>query len=85
MELLGEMDFIVSGFEVGFEVELTLLLANVKGWRGGGGGGAGALRGPIDSNRSFAVTSNLRIFLAAWETFRHIIDFRSSVSCFEFG
>ena len=56
MELLGEMDFIVSGFEVGFEVELTLLLANVKGL-----GGAGALRGPIDSNRSFAVTSNLTL------------------------
>ena len=60
------------------------LLANVKGL-GGAGGGAGALRGPIDSNRSFAVTSNLRIFLAAWETFRHIQDFRSSVSCFRFG
>ena len=31
--------------------------------------GAGALRGLIDSNRSFAVMSNLRMFLAAWETF----------------
>ena len=37
MELLGEMDFIVSGFGVGFEVELTLLLTNVKGFGGGGG------------------------------------------------
>ena len=46
VELLGEIDFIMSGFEV----ELTLLLANVKGL-GGGGGGAGALRGPIDSDR----------------------------------
>ena len=47
--------------------------------------GAGALKGPIDSNRSFALTSNLRMFLAAWETFRHLLDFRSSVSCFGFG
>ena len=77
MELLGEVDFIMSGSEV----ELTLVLANVKDL----GGGAGALRRPIDSNRSFAVTSNLRMFLAAWETFRHMLDFRSSVSCFEFG
>ena len=38
VELLGEMDFIVSGFEVGLEVELILLLANVKGLRGVGGG-----------------------------------------------
>ena len=51
----------------------------------GGGRRAGALRGQIDSNRSFAVTSNLRMFLTALETFRHILDFRSSVSCFGFG
>ena len=58
MELLsGEMDFNVSGFVVNFEVEFTLVLVNGKGLRG-----AGALRGPIHSNRSFAVTSNLRIF-----------------------
>ena len=62
--------------------ECTLVLENVKSL---GGGGAGALGGPIDSNRSFTVTSNLRMFLAAWETFRHILDFRSSVSCFGFG
>ena len=61
MELLGgEMDLNVSGFVVDFELELTLVLANEKGLEG-----AGALRGPIDSNRSFAVASNLRIFLAA--------------------
>ena len=36
VELLGEMDFILSGFEVGLEVELTLLLANVKGLGGRG-------------------------------------------------
>ena len=85
VELLGgEVDFkLMDGFEVVLVDECTLVLVNVKGL--GVGGGAGALRGPIDSNRSFAVTSNLRIFLAAWETFRHILDFRSSVSCFEFG
>ena len=63
VELLsGEVDFNVSGVEVDLEVQLTLVLLNVKGL---GGGGAGALRGPIDSNRSFAMTSNLRIFLVA--------------------
>ena len=32
------MDFnVVSGFEVDLEVELTLVLVNVKGWEGGGG------------------------------------------------
>ena len=48
------------------------------------GRGAGALREPIDSNRSFPVMSNLRIFLAACETLRHIPDFRSSV-CLVWG
>ena len=80
VELLGDVDFNVSGFEVGLEVELTLVLVNVKGFRGGGG--AKKLRGPIDSNRSFPVMSNLRVFLAACKTLRHILDFRSSVSCF---
>ena len=75
----GERDFNVSGFVVDFEVEFTLVLANEKGL-----GGAGALRGPIDSDRSIAVTSNLTIFLAAFETLRHMLDFRSSVSCFGF-
>ena len=68
MELLGgEVDFkVVSGFEVDLEAEFTLVLVNMTGLGGrGGGGGAGALREPIDSNRSFVVTSNLRIFLAA--------------------
>ena len=75
VELIGgEMDFNVSGFVVDFEVEFTLVLANEKGL-----GGARALRGSIDLNRSFAVTSNLRIFLAACETLRHMLDFRSSV------
>ena len=85
VELLGgEVDFkVVGGFEVSLVVEFPSVLVNVKGL--GGRGGSGALRGPIDSNRSFPVMSNLRIFLAACETLRHILDFRSSVSCFGFG
>ena len=56
VELLGgEVDFkVVCGFEVGLVVEFTLVLVNVKGF----GGRAVALRGPIDSNRSFPVMSN---------------------------
>ena len=78
------MDFkVVGGFEVGLVVEFTLVLMNVKGL--GGGGGGGALMGPIDSNRSFPVMSNLRTFLAACETLRHILDFISSVSCLGLG
>ena len=37
-----------------------------------------------DSNRSFPVMSILRIVLAAFETFRHMLDFRSSMSCLGF-
>ena len=83
VELLGgELDFkVMNGFEVVLVDEITLVLVNVKGL----GGGGGALRGPIDSNRSFPVMSNLRIFLAACETLRHILDFRSSVSCLGLG
>ena len=82
MELLGgEVDFkVMHGFEVDLEDEFTLLLVNVKGL-----GGAGALKEPIDSNRSFPVISNPKMFLAAFETLRHMLDFRSSVSCFGFG
>ena len=82
VELLGgEGDFkVMDGFEVDLEDEFTLLLVNVKGL-----GGAGALREPIDSNRSFPVISNPKMFLAAFETLRHMLDFRSSVSCFGFG
>ena len=81
MELLGgEVDFkVMDGFEVDLEDEFTLLLVHVKGL------GAGALREPIDSNRSFPVISNPKMFLAAFETLRHMLDFRSSVSCFGFG
>ena len=58
MELLGgEVDFkVMDGFEVVLVDEFTLALVNVKGL--GGGGGAGALRGPIDLNRSFPVMSS---------------------------
>ena len=82
VELLGgEVDFkVMDGFEVDLEDEFTLLLVNVKGL-----GGAGALREPIDSNRSFPVMSIPKMFLAAFETLRHMLDFRSSVSCFGFG
>ena len=82
VELLdGEVDFkVMDGFEVDLEDEFTLLLVNVKGL-----GGAGVLREPIDSNRSFPVISNPKMFLAAFETLRHMLDFRSSVSCFGFG
>ena len=79
------MDFnVVSGFEVDLEVEITLVLVNVKGFFLGGGG-AGALREPIDSNRSFPVLSIFRIILAGLETLQQMLDFRSSVSCFGFG
>ena len=82
VELLGgKVDFkVMDGFEVDLEDEFTLLLVNVKGL-----GGAGALREPIDSNRSFPVISNPKMFLAAFETLRQMLDFRSSVSCFGFG
>ena len=73
----GDMDFkIVDGFVTGF----TLVLVNVNGL-----GGAGALREPMDSNRSFPVMSTLRIVLAAFESLRHMPDFRSSMSCFGLG
>ena len=47
-----------------------------------GGRGTGAPREPMDSNRSFLVMSTLRIVLEAFEIFRHMADFRSSMSCF---
>ena len=34
----GEVDFTVSGFVEGLEVEFTLTFVNVKGLGGGGGG-----------------------------------------------
>ena len=82
MELLGgEVYFkVMDGFEVVLVDEFTLVLVNVKGL-----GGTGALREPIDSNRSFPVISTPKMFLAALETLRHMLDFRSSVSCFGLG
>ena len=82
VELLGgEVDFkVMDGFEVVLVDEFTLVLVGVRGL-----GGAGALREPIDSNRSFPVISAPRMFLAAFETLQHMLDFRSSVSCFGLG
>ena len=80
--LLGsDMDFkIVDGFVMGLETGFTLVLVNVNGL-----GAAGGLRGPMNSNRSFPVMSTLRIVLAALEIFRHILDFRSGMSCAGLG
>ena len=75
--LSGEMDFgTVDAFEMGLETGLTLVLVNLNGT-----GRAGALREPIDSNRSFPVITTFNIVLAALETLRHMLEFRSSVSC----
>ena len=76
----GVMDFsTVDAFGMVLETGLTLVLVNVKG-----SGGARVLREPIDSNRSFPVMSTFSIALAAFETLQHMLDFRSSVSCFGF-
>ena len=78
VDLLGEaIDFnTVDAFGTILEIGLTLVLVNVKGL-----GGAGALKKPINSNRSFPVMSTFSIVLAALETFAHMLDFRSDVSC----
>ena len=58
----GEVAFkVLDGFEVVLRDELILVLANWKGLEG-----AGALRDPIDSNRSFPVMSTLKKVLAAF-------------------
>ena len=88
MEMLGgEVDFSVDGLMRCFEAEFTLAFVNVNGLGrgGGGGGGAGALREPIDSNSSFPVIPTLRMFLAALEILRHMLDFKSSMSCLGLG
>ena len=81
VDLLGEvMDFsTVDAFGMVLETGLALVLVNVNGL-----GRAGSLREPIDSNRSFPVMSTFSIVLAALETLRDMLDFRSSVSCLEF-
>ena len=72
----GVMHFsTVDASGIFLETGLTLVLANVKGL-----GEAGAMREPIDSNRSFPVMSTFSIVLVAFETLRHMLDFRSSVS-----
>ena len=77
----GDMDFkIVDGFVMALETGFTFVLVNVNGL-GGRGEGAVALRESIDSNRSFPVMSTLRIDFTAFEIFRHMLDFKSSVSC----
>ena len=76
----GDMEFkIVDGFVMTLETGFTFVLVNVNGL-GGGGEGAEALRGPIDSNRSFLLMLTLRIVSAAFE-----IDFKSSMSCLGLG
>ena len=39
----------------------------------------------MDSNKSFHVMSIFRIVLAAFEILRHMLNFRSSMSCLGFG
>ena len=78
--LVGEVDLDMDGFEVVLEPEFTLVLVKVKGL-----GGAGALRESIDSNSSFPVILMPCMVLATLETFQHMLDFRSSMSCLGFG
>ena len=78
--LVGEVVSEVDGFEMVLEPEFTLVLVKVKGL-----GGAGAQREPIDSNSSFPVILTPSMVLATLETFRHMLDFRSSMSCLGFG
>ena len=83
MRLLGgEVAFkVLDGFEVVLRDELILVLANWKGL----GGGAGALRDPIDSNRSFPVMSTLKKVLAAFEIFRHMLDLNLTCPVWRLG
>ena len=53
----------VDAFEMGLGTGFTLVLVNLKV-----AGGAGALREPIDSNRSFPVMWTFNILLAALKT-----------------
>ena len=81
MEMLGgEVDFSVDGLMRCFEAEFTLAFVNVNGL-----GGAEALREPIYSNSSFPVIPTFRMFLAALEILRHMLDFKSSMSCLGLG
>ena len=81
LSVCGEMGFnMVDGFGMVLETGLTLVLVNVKGL-----GSVGALRELMDPHRSFPVISTFSIVLEAFEIFWHMLDFRSSVSCFGFG
>ena len=44
-------------------------------------GGVGALREPMDSDSSFPVILTPSMVFATVETFRHMLDFRLSMSC----
>ena len=77
----GDMDFkIMDGLVMVLETGFTFVLVNVNGL-----GGGGVLREPMDSNSSFPVMSLLSIDFAALEIFRHMLDFKSSVSCLGLG
>ena len=79
----GVMDFnTVDTFGMVLETGLTFVIVNIKRL---GGGGAETLRAPIDSNKAFPVMSTFNIVLAALETLKHMLDFKSSVSCLGFG
>ena len=79
-ELVGEMGLGMDDLEVTLEPEFTWVFVKVKGL-----GGAGALREPMDSNSSFPVILTPSIVFATVETFRHMLDFRLSMSCLGFG
>ena len=74
--LVGEMGVGMDDFEVTLEPEFTWVFVKVKGLRG-----AGALREPMDSNSSVPVVLTPIIVFATFETFRHMFDFRLSMSC----
>ena len=83
-ELVGEMGLGMNDFEVILEPEFTWVFVKVKGL-GGGGGGGGALREPMDSNSSFPVILTPSMVFTTLETFRHMLDFRLSMSCLGLG
>ena len=74
-ELVGEMGLGMDDFEVILEPGFTWVFVKVKGL-----GGAGALREPMDSNSSFPVILTPSTVFATLETFRHMLDFRLSMS-----
>ena len=79
-ELAGEMGLGMDDFEVILETGFTWVFVKVKGL-----GGAGALREPMDSNSSFPVILTPSIVFATLDTFRHMLDFRLSMSCLGLG